>query len=201
MPIRVPLILHPHCASAVKEMEVEVSRLAPRRILLRYFVTGGVEHIRIRRSGEAPSRGLWDATCFEAFVRGGDGAYFEFNLAPSGEWAAYRLSGYREGMEEARDVGGPRIEWNLGKPKGLSELYPPEERWRESKEHAWLVAVLELDQVHELPLHLSWRLGLSAVIEERSGRISYWALAHPTGKPDFHHPDCFALELPAARPA
>ena len=29
--------------------------------------------------------------------------------------------------------------------------------------------------------------------------MSYWALAHPPGKPDFHHPDCFALELPAAR--
>jgi hypothetical protein len=23
-------------------------------------------------------------------------------------------------------------------------------------------------------------------------------LAHPPGKPDFHHSDCFALELPAA---
>lgn len=42
------------------------------------------------------------------------------------------------------------------------------------------------------------RVGLSAVIEERRGAKSYWALAHPAGKPDFHHSDCFALELPAA---
>ena len=42
-----------------------------------------------------------------------------------------------------------------------------------------------------------WRIGLSAVIEERHGRKSYWALAHPPGKPDFHHDDCFAIELPA----
>jgi hypothetical protein len=35
------------------------------------------------------------------------------------------------------------------------------------------------------------------VIEETNGRLSYWALAHPPGKPDFHHSDCFALELPA----
>ena len=33
-------------------------------------------------------------------------------------------------------------------------------------------------------------------IEEASGRISYWALKHPPGRPDFHHPDGFALELP-----
>jgi hypothetical protein len=48
-----------------------------------------------------------------------------------------------------------------------------------------------------LPLDGPWRLGLSAVIEEASGRLSYWALTHPPGKPDFHHSDCFALELPA----
>ena len=41
-------------------------------------------------------------------------------------------------------------------------------------------------------------LGLSAVIEEADGNVSYWALAHPPGKPDFHHSDCLALELPAA---
>jgi len=40
------------------------------------------------------------------------------------------------------------------------------------------------------------RLALSAVIEEERGRLSYWALRHPPGKPDFHHPDAFALALP-----
>jgi hypothetical protein len=43
----------------------------------------------------------------------------------------------------------------------------------------------------------SLTLGLSAVIEEKDGTKSYWALAHPPGKPDFHHKDCFALTLPA----
>jgi len=33
------------------------------------------------------------------------------------------------------------------------------------------------------------------VIEARDGRISYWALNHPTNKPDFHHADGFALKL------
>jgi hypothetical protein len=28
-----------------------------------------------------------------------------------------------------------------------------------------------------------------------SGALSYWALRHPPGKPDFHHPAGFALEL------
>ena len=38
-------------------------------------------------------------------------------------------------------------------------------------------------------------LGLSTVVEDNHGRLSYWALRHPSGKPDFHHPDTFALEI------
>ena len=38
-------------------------------------------------------------------------------------------------------------------------------------------------------------------IEDIDGGISYWALAHPAGKPDFHHPDSFALILPLSGPA
>lgn len=51
---------------------------------------------------------------------------------------------------------------------------------------------LPLDFAARAPL----RLGLSAVIEEKGGRKSYWALAHPPGKADFHHPDSFVCELP-----
>ena len=39
--------------------------------------------------------------------------------------------------------------------------------------------------------------GLAAVIEEQSGAKSYWAIAHPADKPDFHDPACFAATLPA----
>jgi len=60
-----------------------------------------------------------------------------------------------------------------------------------------LRASLDLNRLADLPSNGPWRLGLSAVIEEAGGGRSYWALAHPPGKPDFHHSDCFALELPA----
>ena len=51
---------------------------------------------------------------------------------------------------------------------------------------------LELEvSVNEKP----GRIALSAVIEEGNGALSYWALRHPAGKPDFHHPDAFAMEL------
>jgi hypothetical protein len=44
------------------------------------------------------------------------------------------------------------------------------------------------------------RLALSAVIEETSGALSYWALRHAAGKPDFHHADAFTHPLDEDRP-
>ena len=44
---------------------------------------------------------------------------------------------------------------------------------------------------------IAHRLGLSVVIEQADGSIAYWALAHPPGRPDFHHADCLACEVMA----
>jgi hypothetical protein len=118
---------------------------------------------------------LWLHTCFEAFVGSSSGeAYYEFNFAPSTQWAAYRFDGYRRGMCAAHEISAPIIE-----VRSNSDSYT-------------LQASLELDRLSDLTREASWRLGLSALIEDRSGRKSYWALAHPPGKPDFHHMDCFA---------
>lgn len=103
----------------------------------------------------------------------GGEAYGEINLSPSSQWAAYRFSGYRQGMTPIDPLPPPLIEMRLT-DRGLV-----------------LEATLEA-----LPFDGDWRLGVSAVIEAADGSISYWALAHPEGKPDFHHPDCFALECP-----
>jgi len=46
-----------------------------------------------------------------------------------------------------------------------------------------------------LPPGRPLRLGLSAVVEDADGELSYWALRHPPGKPDFHYTDAFALQL------
>jgi hypothetical protein len=115
---------------------------------------------------------LWRTTCFEAFLRATDAeAYREWNFAPHGNWAAYDFSGYREDMTNA-EVGSPpyiRMEDNF--------------TW-------WTVGAtiaVEADA--------RWELGLSAVLEEKDGTKTYWALEHPSDKPDFHHAACFATRL------
>lgn len=116
---------------------------------------------------------LWQTTCFETFLResGGD-AYREWNFAPSGNWAAYDFSGPRSGMKNPEIDSAPyiRVEDNL--------------TW-------WgLGATVAVESGKEFDLNLA------AVLEEKDGTKSYWALAHAPGKPDFHAADCFVAKLP-----
>lgn len=60
-----------------------------------------------------------------------------------------------------------------------------------------LTVAFDVSEVAMLGPNETWELGLSAVIEETDGTKSYWALRHPPGPTDFHHADCFALELAA----
>jgi len=55
-------------------------------------------------------------------------------------------------------------------------------------------------KMRELPLK-GTKVALSAVLEEKGGVKSFWALAHPPGQPDFHDLACFVAELPAPESA
>ncbi len=126
----------------------------------------------------SPARrdGLWRTTCFEAFARpAGSEAYFEINLAPSGDWAFYHFTARRAGMSSP-DVTAPAVDFRH-EGDGM--------RLRAS-----------IDLAGHLSPAVPWEVSLTAVIEGTDGELSYWALAHPPeGPPDFHHPDCFALAL------
>jgi hypothetical protein len=180
------LSLHPdsRCFTAA-HIEVEVAPPRPNSLVVSYIVTGKLSDVCIPPIIAATrSDGLWRHTCFEAFVRASSGtAYYEFNFAPSRQWAAYWFSSYRSGMCVAAEISAPPIE-----VLSCTDCYT-------------LRASLQLDRLSGLPRTVSWRLGLSALIEDTSGRKSYWALAHPPGKPDFHHADCFAYDFcPAMQP-
>lgn len=167
----VTLTQHPDTPStAVDRIEVEVER-REEFLWLRFALFGDAARVLWPEAVE-PGRAdaLWQHTCFEAFAMTEEG-YLEFNLSPSGAWAAYRFDGYRTGMsptDERAEVLGLEVT------------------------EAWVT----LEALVEAP-PAEVRMGLSAVIEDMDGNISYWALALPAGKPDFHHPDSFALVLPA----
>ena len=94
----VPHLLHP--PHAVQSVAVTV-RLSGEGLHFAFLVTGDLESIVIPPPA-APRRadGLWETTCFEAFVRGDGAAYSEYNFSPSGEWAAYAFDDHRQGMRD-----------------------------------------------------------------------------------------------------
>ena len=102
--MRLALRLHPNSLSfAATQLEVEVSRPRNSTLLLSYAVTGRMRDLQLppvvatTRADE-----LWRHTCFEAFLRTLPGAaYYEFNFAPSTQWAAYRFSSYRSRIRAA----------------------------------------------------------------------------------------------------
>lgn len=141
-------------------------------IIVTFRLGGFAEPIVLPETSQAHRTDeLWRSTCVEVFAQLEDGRYAEFNVAPSGEWAAYSFSGYRQGMAELdgkvrlirREVDGDTVV---------------------------LEAILDWSDWPRVK-----RVGLSAVVQASNGAISYWALSHPAGKPDFHHPDSFALRV------
>jgi hypothetical protein len=170
---RVALTCHPATpCPAVQRIEVEVRETAGPGFELRYLLEGDIERLLIpARSAPRRADRLWRHTCFEAFLAAeARAAYFEYNLAPSEEWALYRFSAYREGMAPVEPARAPRI-----------RLQATPRR-------------LQLDAEIDAPL-AARRIALSAVVEDVDRRLSHWALAHPLAKPDFHHPDAFTLRL------
>jgi hypothetical protein len=173
--MRHALASHPDFPTdAVRAIEVDVARPSPDALSLVYRVSGRIGALRIpARSRPVRTDELWRTTCFEAFLRPEPGeAYVEFNFAPSRRWAAYGFTGPRADMA-ALAVAPPRI------------------RFRAADD------VAELHVALELPVAARGRLALAAVIEAADGRISYWSLAHPSGRPDFHHAAGFAAALPS----
>ena len=169
--MRQPLIVHPTTPRGpVSEIVVEVVR-SGRLLMLDYVVAGDIDALALPAEAErVRADRLWEQSCFEVFI-GAQDDYLEINLAPSTAWAAYRFHGYRHAV---RNAG----------------IEPPD------------IATIRMEDRFELraTARINWwagPIGLAAVIQEKNGTKSYWALAHPPGVPDFHHPDCFALELPA----
>lgn len=156
-------------SSAIRSLRARLGRTPSGALAVTFLLDADLDRLRI--PGRRPPRfvdGLWRHTCFEVFLaRKGSRAYREYNFAPSGEWAGYAFQKYRF--------------------RCSGEAPNPRTRVRQSG------STLKLDA--RIAAKGRLRVGLSAVIEEKDGALSYWALRHPPGKPDFHDRRGFALEV------
>ena len=153
------------------------------RLAVGFTLRGDLDRLNVPGPG-APRRTdrLWEHTCFEAFLAmPGHDAYWELNLSPSTEWAAYGFQRCREGGFAA-SIPEPRI--TVHRSPGQLDLG----------------AVAALDALDGLDTGLGLQVGLAAVLESREGPLSFWAIRHAQDRPDFHHRTGFVLELPPGQP-
>lgn len=168
--ITVPLKPHPSSTSShIQALRVGIEPCED-HLLLRYHLLADMNFIVVPEpAAREHTDRLWEHTCFELFVADDFGpGYQEFNFSPSGAWAHYRFTDYRQ---------DPQREDGNSQPRLLTRI---------------------LDTALELTVHLDPQAGnvaLSAVIEDDAGQLHYWALNHPSHEPDFHHPDAFTLHL------
>lgn len=135
-----------------------------------FRLDGNIGGIRLPTAGPSVRTDeLWKTTCLEFFWQPiGGTAYSEFNLSPSGRWAAYDFDAYREGMRDAP-------------VEAIAVSCSANER----------ELVLKASIAAGLPDPAL--VGLTAVVEHGDGALQYWSLAFPPGKPDFHSEACRQL--------
>jgi hypothetical protein len=174
------LSLVPHRDGATQATLALVARVelaSATTLHLEYRLTGPTGSLAIpRRSRPQRSERLWEHTCFEAFISPGTGQrYYELNFSPSTQWAAYEFDGYRQGM------------------RPLALAAPPQITVAATSDELRVTASVDLAPLANAPW--PWRVGLTAVVEERLGGLGFYALRHPRDKPDFHDAAGFAVSL------
>lgn len=166
------LVAHPEFPPrSVRGVEVQWVETG-NALRLRYRIDGHEELVIPPFAGRGRADELWRTTCFELYLQPqGEMGYIEFNFSPSQRWAAYDFDDYRSGMRPRPLSAEPVGEAAAGERLFVQDV------------------LLDTSPLPDKP----WSIGLSAILEEADGTISYWSLGHGAGKPDFHHPDGFAL--------
>jgi hypothetical protein len=153
--------------------------LENRVLTLHYSLAGNTECVLLPSISVTPSRRdeLWKGTCFEFFLAiKGQPGYWEFNMSPSGDWNVYRMDAYRRvGIREETEISQLLFEF-----KKAVEGYP-------------LDISVDLTPLTESEEKL--QIAITAIVQTRDGKETYWALIHPAPLADFHLRESFILDL------
>ena len=166
-----PLMLHHTCDLGPIRAVTAVVTATPQGCDASFRLDGQVSAITLPQSAP-PERmdNLWQTTCFEIFWQPiGGTSYREFNLSPSGKWAAYDFDFFREGMRDA-PVDAISLSSVRASQNGLGQL------------------ILKASITAELPAPA--QVALNAIVEHADGALQFWALAFAPGKPEFHSEAC-----------
>ncbi len=151
-----------------------------------YALQGDLSQVLLPPAVDIPGRkfALWEATCLEFFLATTSGAseaivsqtdYWEFNLAPNGNWQVFHLNDYREGLKDEAAIN-----------------YLP---FAVKQDAQGLQLDLLIDLTCLFPPDTKLEMAITAVIQSAANEYSYWSLQHSGEEADFHRRDDFAIKL------
>ncbi|WP_310486441.1 DOMON-like domain-containing protein [Chamaesiphon sp. VAR_69_metabat_338] len=161
--------------------QIEISGRIDRHddlLAIEYLVRGDLNAISIDPPTGSPTRklDLWTATCFEFFIGvAGSPNYWEFNLAPTGDWNVYVLDDYRQGLRS--EIAFELLPYTINRSANS------------------LILKLEFNLGKLIKNDLKLEVAVTAVIKSNQAEISYWALTHTGTEADFHRRDSFTIAL------
>ena len=178
-----PFILIPFDEKTSLTLPISITgsiALHDNQVHVSYRITDRTHSIQFPDISQHASRKneLWNATCCELFVGiSGEPNYWEYNLSPSHDWAVFSFTDYRQNKSDELSISELEITTKIDKNNEF-----------------------ELKTILALPEMLTDRtldIGVSSVVQDKSGKIHYYALTHPDSKADFHDRKGFNIKLNA----
>lgn len=165
-----PLMLHRNCdLGPIRAVTAQIAA-TPSGCEAEFRLDGRIGAIAL--PGQGPSirtDNLWQTTCFEIFWQPLGGTFYrEFNLSPSGRWAAYDFDAFRKEMRDA-----------------------PVSAIAVASSHSDGELILKATIAAELPAPA--QVALNAIVDDGNDNLQFWALAFGPGKPEFHSEACRSI--------
>jgi hypothetical protein len=138
-------------------------------LFISYKLTGDIEKIEL---GREPRHErvikLWEKTCFELFIKNNRDEYMEFNFSPVFEWNAFFFPKKGEALTEWKKMDS--VKFDILDSLDVFEV------------------IVEINK-KKFPENFfeGCQAGITTVIKEKTGNLSYWALSHHDQRPNFHN--------------
>ena len=160
------------------EFTIECSaRRDSRSLEVEFNVSGNLSDIAIDYD---LNKYMWEQTCFEVFLSTPtDSKYWELNISSKGNWNIFKFTNYHE----RDDINTDSFRTSVSIAENGSN----------SLRISLCLPLLQLFTEDELCRDLL--LNLSAVIESKTGELSYWSHHHTSSHPDFHNRSSFSITV------
>ena len=140
-------------------------------VYISYKITGDLPGIDLGIGRALHNRviKLWEKSCFELFIKNKNDNYIEFNFSPEFEWDAFYFTKLGDEALEYEKVNSVDIDILL------------------SMDVFHLLARIDKHKFPENFFDGELSAGITSVIKDKKGVISYWALSHEDSRPNFHN--------------